>query len=621
MIHYQAGVNGINEAVAMLPKGSMVKAVNDQQYLREAKQVNPNVTTVFRFHWDKDNVFSTDWDHMVAKWREFYPRFVDGTFLTLAKYIDYIEEHNEYVANSQTQDEVNARVMSARAAAWVWKNDYRDKLWVNPDEPELGLQPLLANIGLILVNAAIGNDINIGFAWVAEEFPFCAIGYHPYTKWVNKIRDSGDWRWHSGRWNWMDEEWSKQGIRVKWAFTEAGPYAGVLDGWRSDKVLGKDRELYVEAMRLWIRDVKTTAAWREGRLLGFALFTTGRAGSTWSKYWTEQPELNLLASMVAQEWKVPDTPDPPPQPPPQPAPTRAVGIDVSKWNGVVNFEAAKNNGADFVFIRCSYGTFSGTFEDPMFTQHYDKAKAAGLLVGVYHYHHPARSWEEQATTFLSAIGNRHLDLPPVLDIEDRNFSDEAKLKEDTLTIISHVSLVLDMPMIVYTGFSYGFNYLDDPRFANHDLWIANWSNTKTEPSVPYPWTEWTFWQWSSTGAGSTWGGQSTYMDLNRFNGDSEALQLYSLAIQPPPKKTFEQALWEDSLKTQVISLNPDAAFQREMLADDIVPVSTEQRFTYYDGVKYGYHTGENLATGERRVYFTEVGNWGNIRWIDNPNQT
>jgi hypothetical protein len=109
------------------------------------------------------------------------------------------------------------------------------------------------------------------------------------------------------------------GIKVDWLFTECGPYEAAEEGWRSSKCLGFDRDLYIESMRQWIRDVQQTAAYKEGRTKGFALFTTGRAGSVWRTFWTEQPELNQLANMISQEWHPGTAPIPPP-PPPEPEP-------------------------------------------------------------------------------------------------------------------------------------------------------------------------------------------------------------------------------------------------------------------------------------------------------------
>lgn len=303
MIHYQAGVDGLNEAVAKLPQGSLVKSVNDVQYLREAKLVNPKIITCFRYWHDDLQKYSNNWEAMIAKWRDIFPRFVNDTFRSLAGFVDYIEEDNEYLANSQSQEEIDARLLSARAALWVWDMDYKRVF------------PELTHIKLVICNTAVGNDISDGFAKLWLHFPNqFVMGYHPYTKWVNKARDPGDWEFLSGRWATMDARWRSMGLKIPWMFTEAGPYESAETGWRSSICLDADRDLYVEAVRQWIRDVKTTQAWAEKRVLGFGLFTTGRTDNAWKHFWTEQPELNMLANMVAEEWQGASPPPPPPDP-------------------------------------------------------------------------------------------------------------------------------------------------------------------------------------------------------------------------------------------------------------------------------------------------------------------
>lgn len=68
-------------------------------------------------------------------------------------------------------------------------------------------------------------------------------------------------------------------------------------------------------MRIWIRDVAQTPAYQEGRIKGFALFTTG-GGARWAGFETSQPELNELADMIRIEWHPGTAPPPPPPPPP-----------------------------------------------------------------------------------------------------------------------------------------------------------------------------------------------------------------------------------------------------------------------------------------------------------------
>jgi hypothetical protein len=162
--------------------------------------------------------------------------------------------------------------------------------------------------------------------------PYDAVlGYHPYTLWKKKVRDPGDWRWLSGRWHYMEQAY---GLKPDWIFTEAGPFESVETGWRSSECLGADRDLYIEAVRQWIRDTQQTPAYQEGRLKGFALFTTGRTSGTWDKFWTEQPELNLLAEMINQEWKPGKVVEPPPPPPPPPPKER--GEPRVQYNRIVN---------------------------------------------------------------------------------------------------------------------------------------------------------------------------------------------------------------------------------------------------------------------------------------------
>ncbi len=301
MIHHQPpGAPGWLEAVQKLPDKSLVKTVDGGQVFAEVKGINPNIYTCLRHWFDQGQVFGGTFQENKARARSFFETFIDGTFINqIAPHCDFIEEWNEYNASSHTAAEIEERVRWAKAAAEVWHFEYRTN-------------PALAHIRLVLCNTAIGNFIDRGFAVVAQNYD-CLIGYHPYTNWVNKQRVAGDWPHQSGLWNVMEHDW---GIKVDWLFTEAGPYAGVVDGWRASGCLGGDRALYVQAVREWIQDVQGTSAYQEGRLYGFALYTTGRAGTTWKNYWTEQPELNELADMIAQEW-APGTvqPGPDPQPP------------------------------------------------------------------------------------------------------------------------------------------------------------------------------------------------------------------------------------------------------------------------------------------------------------------
>ena len=95
------------------------------------------------------------------------------------------------------------------------------------------------------------------------------------------------------------------------------------------------------------------------------------------------------------------------------------GIDVSEWQGHVDFNAVKASGVKFVLIRAGYGR-SASQEDRYFAEHYTQAKAAGLQVGAYWYSYavsPADAANE-ARACLTVLGNRHFDFPIYFDLEE-----------------------------------------------------------------------------------------------------------------------------------------------------------------------------------------------------------
>lgn len=312
MIHLQRTVPNWDEAISLGPDYGLLKTVDESAQNAVAKSRNSTTNTCLRHWYDPKQTFGGSWEENLTKARIFFDTFIDGTFIVQhAQHTDFIEEWNEYLADSQTVEEVAHRLTWAEAAAHVWKNEYRYRTWIHEG---VDYGQACKHIRLVLCNTAIGNWIDRGFAVIARDYD-CAMGYHPYTAWgweTPKVRWEHDWTYLSGLWDTMEFDW---GIDVDWVFTEAGPFQSAIDGWRSDNCLGGDRNLYVEAMRQWIKDVQQTPAYAEGRIKGWATYTVGRVDTVWKHYWTEQPELNMLASMYKQEWH-PGTPTPPVDPPP-----------------------------------------------------------------------------------------------------------------------------------------------------------------------------------------------------------------------------------------------------------------------------------------------------------------
>jgi murein DD-endopeptidase MepM/ murein hydrolase activator NlpD len=87
---------------------------------------------------------------------------------------------------------------------------------------------------------------------------------------------------------------------------------------------------------------------------------------------------------------------------------------------------------------------------------------------------------------------------------------------------------------------------------------------------------------------------------------------------PEPGETLQEHLWSVSIEQQTISLNPNAALQKAIFADDFVPVMSEY-WTRYDEDDYAEMAAEHLGTGERRVYYARVPEWTNVQWTVDPN--
>lgn len=95
------------------------------------------------------------------------------------------------------------------------------------------------------------------------------------------------------------------------------------------------------------------------------------------------------------------------------------GIDISKWQGAIDFQKVKNSGIEFVIIRAGYGTKG---KDAFFEANYKKVKAAGLHVGAYWYSYAdsLKEADEEADAFLRALSGKQFDYPVYLDMEEKS---------------------------------------------------------------------------------------------------------------------------------------------------------------------------------------------------------
>ena len=296
--HLQRPIDSWVEAAKKLPAGTPIKFIDNVQALAEIKAHKPDIFTVLRHFYDNRQIFGGDYEHRKNVAREFFATFIDGTFENYASAVNAIEDWNEYIANSHTTAERNERILHARAMAEVWKNEYRN-------------QQKYAHIRLILANAAIGNDVPVEYAQIAQQYD-CIIGYHAYIHYTApKVIDPLDWRYHSGRWVAMDAQYKAAGYHnTKWIFTEGGPYVGVYEGWKHEKTCQGDIDCYMAALEYWLNQATDWNKQNNGRAIGITLYNSGDAKGQWKYFENDSAIMNKVADLQSsfnppsQDWRL-----------------------------------------------------------------------------------------------------------------------------------------------------------------------------------------------------------------------------------------------------------------------------------------------------------------------------
>ena len=197
------------------------------------------------------------------------------------------------------------------------------------------------------------------------------------------------------------------------------------------------------------------------------------------------------------------------------------GIDVSYYQGTINWTSVKNDGVKFAFIRVSDGLNT---IDTKFAANWSGSRAAGVKHGAYQFFRPGQDPIEQADLLLSKIGGKLEadDLPPVIDVEASDGQSAATITTKVKKWVAHVKAATGRDPIIYTGFYFWRDSVGAPDVTTSPLWHAQYT-TASCPNIAPPWQQWALWQYSSTG---TVAGISGNVDMNRWNGDQASFNAF-----------------------------------------------------------------------------------------------
>ena len=187
------------------------------------------------------------------------------------------------------------------------------------------------------------------------------------------------------------------------------------------------------------------------------------------------------------------------------------GIDISTWQGGLNFEDVKNEGVEFVMIRAGYtGSIDGVSKavDNQFVTFYNSAKVYGLKVGTY--------WFSRATTYEqgrdeakymynNCLKGRQFEYPIAIDVEDtvyQAFAGKTAVTEEIKGFCEYLE-GKGYYVSIYANANWFKNYIDVANLSMYDKWIASWGMSKPL------YCEAGIWQF---------GGESNYIRSNKIAG-------------------------------------------------------------------------------------------------------
>lgn len=171
------------------------------------------------------------------------------------------------------------------------------------------------------------------------------------------------------------------------------------------------------------------------------------------------------------------------------------GIDISEFQGEIDFEEVRRSEIEAVYIRVG----AGEYTDEYFAENYERAKAAGLKIGFYHYV-TARSVEEgrrQARFFASLAAGREPDMRLAMDFEYFGSLSVSQINAISVAYLDELTALTRREAVIYSDLSNARNIFSRALAEKYPLWAAQYG--ADEPSANGKWREWVGFQYTDEG--------------------------------------------------------------------------------------------------------------------------
>lgn len=300
------------------------------------------------------------------------------------------------------------------------------------------------------------------------------------------------------------------------------------------------------------------------------------------------------------------------------------GIDVSEWQGNIDYSQVKNAGIEVVYIRASEGF---NYTDPYYLRNYNGAKENEIKVGFYHYltARNTEEAEEQADFFASVIGGLSPDCRLAIDFESFPGLSNDEINEISFAFLRRVQEKTGKEMVVYSD-AFNAREVFSQELANeYPIWIAEYF--VEEPEDNGKWNSWVGFQYADDGNIS---GINANVDLDYYTDGiflSDTSNLPTSDNPPPSPEETKQIIVEygDTLSNIAVEYNttverlaeinnianPNLIYVGQTL---LVPTSGERK----QRITYVVKRGDTLSLIANR-YNTTVNELVEINNIENPN--
>lgn len=197
------------------------------------------------------------------------------------------------------------------------------------------------------------------------------------------------------------------------------------------------------------------------------------------------------------------------------------GIDVSHYQGAIDWEKIASQDVDFAFIKATEGS---SYVDEYFYDNWQAAAQTELYVGAYHFFSFDSRGQTQAELFIDTVGDLTGKLAPVIDIEyygdkEKNPPKKEAVKEELGEMLRLLEENYRTRPVIYTTYKVYDRYIKG-EFEEYPLWLRN----VYYPPVGAVKEQWTFWQYTDRAVLEGYEGQEKYIDMNVFRGSREEFE-------------------------------------------------------------------------------------------------